>query len=136
MLFLFESPIKTMEAAVIAEAKVKTDDGEIFYASISEFEGTPMFFKVDRSTFDEQLDDASFTDEFIEFMNSHSLGFGDYQEFYTDQKDHELYLVFKCLAHVVRADWNECRPFMEMIKGKYVNEIYIPTTDIEEEMLE
>lgn len=129
-------PAGPAESAVVAEAKIKADDGEIFYASICEFGGEPMFFKTECSTIETQLDDSLLDDEYIAFLQDHSIGVSDYYELYTDYSDNELFPVFKCLAYVVRTDWDTCTSFMEEIKDKYADEIDVPVSDIEEEVIE
>lgn len=124
---------------VVAEAKVKDDNNEIFYLSLAEVDGFPNFFQTAESTYDMQVS-QEMTDEDIDYLNDNYVDSdveGDYNNlFEMTEEDEELLPLLKYLTYIVRADWDECKRFQEETKGKYVDEIEIPMCDLEEEYLD
>lgn len=123
-----------MPGVVVAEAYVRKEDGTHFYASLSEFDGMPNFFITDESTFDEQVDNT-FDSDYADFLTAHSIEVGEYSELH-DYEDEEWYDLYRYLVYIVRADWDDCNSFMKKTEGKWLDEIDIPMSDIEDEMLE
>ena len=105
-----------VDGSVIAEVKVKTDANETFYISLAEVIGVPNFFKTDRSTFNEQMQD-DLPEELVEYLNSHLMGFIDYVDIYGNP-DMEYRDLLRYISYIVRSSWEECKPFMEATKGK------------------
>ena len=119
---------------VIAEAKIKSDTGEVSFFCLAEVTGIPVFMKTDRSTYDEQMQD-NYSDEFIEYLDDHTLGEIDYTDVYTNP-DMEYHDVLQYLSHIVLSGWEECIPFMESTKGKWLDEIEIPISEDEQDLLD
>ena len=124
-------------APVVAEAKVKDDTDEVFYLSLAEVDGIPNFFQTTESTYD-ILVSPDMTDEEVDFFNDHYTSFqGSYDDlFELTEEDEEMLPLLKYLTYIVRADWDECEKFMEMTKGKYLDQFEIPSCDLEQEYLE
>lgn len=124
-----------MDGPVVAEVKVKSDENEEFYMSLAEVDGIPNFAKTAESTYDNQVN-MDFDDEAIEaFQKCQIDGIEDYYGIF-DDKDSEWYQLYRYLIYIVRADWKECEKFQKKTKGKWLDEIEIPASDIEEEYLE
>lgn len=118
---------------VIGEVKVKGTDEKEFYLSLAEVDGLANFYKTERSTIKDQLND-DWTDEFLHYMNDHFLDdVGDYYDLFEKCREDELYEVYRYLIYLVRSEEKDVQPFIKKSVGKYADEIDIPVSDIEEE---
>ena len=123
-----------VDGPVIGEAKVRTDNGEVFFMSLGEAFGIPNFIQTERSTYDEQMQ-PEWSDEFTEYINSNTLSVDSYEDVWSDAGE-ELNPLMHYLTYIVRSGWDECRPFMEATQGKWLDEIEIPVSEEEQEYLE
>ena len=126
--------------AVIAEMKLRSEDGTVVYHSLSEVEGTLNFYETEESTFERQVAD-DFDDDFVELMQqSYTAGYLDYDEFYEELNKqlplNNSDLIHKYLAYVVRTSWDEVDRFKAATVGKQIGNFEIPVCDMEEEYLE
>ena len=119
---------------IVAEAKVRTDNGDEFYMSLAEVEGIPNFFKSPRSTYELQVEEEM-DDEELEEFQSYFVETGDYAEIFEDP-DPEWFQLYRYLIYIVRADWDDCEKFQEETAGKWLDEIDVPASDLEEDYLE
>ena len=119
---------------VVAEAKVRTDNGEEFYMSLAEMEGIPNFFKSPKSTYEYQMND-DMDEEALEEFQSYFIETGDYEEIFA-QQDPEWLQLYRYLIYIVRSEWEECESYQRETEGKWLDEINIPVSDIEEECAE
>lgn len=120
--------------AEIAETKVKTDNGDIFYMSLAEVDGLAHIYKSVESTYDFQINLDFDNESLKKFHESFILG-GHYEEVLADE-DAEFYQLYRYLIYVVRANWEDTAAFIEETSGKYLDEIEIPLSDVEEEFRE
>lgn len=125
---------------VVAEISLKdAETNEVTYHSLTEVSGTLSFTQSSRSTFDIQIKE-NYDDEVSWSIveNGYSGGYSDYEEFYEDLAscDEEHRLIWKLLACLVRADWNEISEMKGQYEGKLLDEIQIPVCDAEQEYLE
>ena len=118
---------------VIGEIKIADENGSEFYLCLAEVDGIANWFKTDRSTIDDQLlgDDESLYD----YLNERDLPLGEYEDVLKEKKD-ELYQAYRYLIYLVRCETKEAEPFVQVTVGKYLDEIEIPMSDVEEELLE
>ncbi|MDO4460748.1 MAG: hypothetical protein Q4C42_11845 [Clostridia bacterium] len=114
---------------VVAEAKIRDDNGDIFFMCLVEVDGLPMFFKTEEGAYDYHMSEDPSPEE-IEAMESRFVAGGDYSEIFDDTES-EWYELFRYLIYVVRADWDECEAYQEETRGRYLNEIDIPESDVE-----
>ena len=125
---------------IVAEICLKNmEDSTICYHALTEVEGTLSFVESSRSTFDIQItenydDKASWT----AVETGYAGGYTDYDEFYEDLNtcDEEHRQIWKFLAFLVRAGWDEVAKIKTSCTGKYLSEIEIPVCDAEQEYLE
>ena len=119
---------------VVAEIKVRTDGNETFYMCLAEMMGSPNFYRTEESTYDIHMDmDAD--EEVFDKLNEHCLDTGDYSEIFEDPEA-ENYDLYRLLIALVRADWDEMEELQKRSTGRYLHEIDIPVSDVEQDYLE
>lgn len=116
---------------VVAEAKIKTDLGEVFYLSLAEVMGIPNFYKTEKSIYDILVNED---DDAIEAIQEKFVDTGDYNDIFKKQ-DEEWYQLYRFLIFIVRVDWEEFEKYNDAKVDKYIDEMYIPASDVEEEYL-
>ena len=116
------------------------------WLSMVEVDGIPNFYLTKQDIFDklveEDYDDEDFWESLeeqqIEEFNDIEFGC-DYVEvfdsIYADEDNPAVPLI-KYLIALVRADMDDVKVLIEQAKGKYVDELDIPITDVEEEYQE
>jgi len=130
--------------SVVAEVCLRDmDTGKIEYHSLSETAGSLTFTVSEESTYDGQIennfDDKEFWDKYLLAENG---GYTDYNEFYEDLADtHELCdddtaTIWKYLAYMVRADWEDIDQMKAESVGKCLDDITIPVCDAEQDYLD
>ena len=118
---------------VIGEVKLADESGEEFYLCLAEVDGIPNWFKTDRSTIDEQIEETS--EEIFEYLNDHYIDIGEYVDVF-DDPEAELYQACRYLIYLVRCERDQEEPFIQATVGKYLDEMEIPLSDEEEEYSE
>ena len=113
---------------VVSEVELVTDTGERFFVSLVEAGGCPNFFKTTEAAFDKLIDE-DFGDP--DFFETASLDSGEYFDIYED-KDEEYFPIYRYLIYLVRSNEVETNNFIEATSGKFLDEIEIPKTDIDE----
>ena len=119
---------------VVAEIRLSDEDDSAFYLSLVEVDGIANWFRTDRSTIDELLSEDN-DESIFDYLNDNNLPLGEYGEV-LDEKEDELYQAYRYLIYLVRCEMDETEPFIKATTGKYLDEIGVPMSDIEEEMLE
>ena len=125
---------------VVAEAKIKTDLGEVFYLSLAEVMGIPNFYKTEKSIYDILVNED---DDAIEAIQEKFVDTGDYNDIFKEQ-DEEWYQLYKYLIFIVSVQKKEFEKYKDVVEfkyvdsavDKYIDEMYIPASDVEEEYLE
>ena len=118
---------------VVGEINLADENGEEFYLCLAEVDGIPNWFKTDRSTIDEQIEETS--EEVFEYLNDHYIDIGEYVDVF-DDPEAELYQACRYLIYLVRCERDQEEPFIRATVGKYLDEMEIPMTDEEEEYRE
>ena len=118
---------------VIGEVKLADESGEEFYLCLAEVDGIPNWFKTDRSTIDEQIEETS--EEIFEYLNDHYIDIGEYVDVF-DDPEAELFQAYRYLIYLVRCERDQEEPFIQATVGKYLDEMEIPMSDEEEEYSE
>lgn len=128
---------------VVAEVCVRdVEAGTVAYHSLAEVEGTLNFTLSTESTYEGQIEEDYEDTEFWDKISAgENGGYTDYNEFYADLESHELCdedtaLIWKYLAYMVRADWDEIDKMKELSIGKILGEFEIPVCDAEQDYLE
>lgn len=115
------------EAPYVAEMKVKMDDGKEVFFSLAEVVGLPNFYKTPVSTFEQQL---VMDEDILDILDEGYIETGDYDEFF-EKQDLEWFDICRCLIYLVRSSIYECEEFIELVVGKYIDEVEVPATDLE-----
>ena len=118
---------------VVAEIKLADENGDEFYLNLAEVDGIPNWFKTDRSTIDDQLEESS--DEVFDYLNDHYIDAGEYVDVFADL-DAELYQAYRYLIYLARCKMDQVDPFIESTVGLYLDEMEIPMSDLEEDYRE
>ena len=119
---------------VVGEIKITDEDGDEFYLCLAEVDGIPNWFKTDRSTIEEQLSDEA-DEEMYDYLNDNYADVGEYVDVFEDT-DAELYQACRYLIYLVRCERDQEEPFIRSTVGKYLDEMVIPMSDVEEEYRE
>ena len=118
---------------VVGEIKLADESGEEFYLCLAEVDGIPNWFRTDRSTIEEQLEESS--DEVFDYLNDHYTDAGEYVDVFVDT-DAELYQAYRYLIYLVRCEMDQVDSFIESTEGKFLDEMEIPMSDLEEDYME
>ena len=118
---------------VMAEIKLADENGDEFYLNLTEVDGIPNWFKTERSTIEEQIEEKS--EEVFEYLNDNNIDIGEYVDVFADP-DAELYQACRYLIYLVRCERGEEEPFIQSTVGKYLDEMKIPMSDEEEDYME
>lgn len=118
---------------VVGEIKLADESGKEFYLCLAEVDGIPNWFKTDRSTIDEQIEDTS--EEVFEYLNDHYIDIGEYVDVF-DDPEAEFYQACRYLTYLVRCERDQEKPFIQSTVGKYLDKMEIPMSDLEEEYRE
>lgn len=119
-----------VSGSISVEARITTDKGEEFYMVLSETEGIPDIFKSPISLLDRIMDD-----EYDESWAEYHMDVGEYDEIF-EAKDPEWFDLFRYLIYIVSADEEDGERFIKKTTGKYLDEITIPKSVVEEELEE
>ena len=118
---------------IVGEIKLADESSEEFYLCLAEVDGIPNWFKTERSTIDEQIEETS--EEVFEYLNDHYIDIGEYVDVF-DDPEAELYQACRYLIYLVRCERDQEEPFIRTTVGKYLDEMEIPMSDEEEEYRE
>ena len=118
---------------VMAEIKLSDENGDVYYINLTEVDGIPNWFKTDRSTIDDEINEKS--EEVFEYLNDHYIDIGEYGDVFADPEA-ELYQACRYLIYLVRCERGQEEPFIQSTVGKYLDEMEIPMSDAEEEYWE
>lgn len=123
---------------------VNISDGEKnYWISSAEFEGIPNFYITDDDIFDGLMNPFE-NDEFIEFMNEsfvdefEGISLGEYQDIFESIKENSgnpAVALIRYMILLTRCSMEELDAFLNMAKGKYIDDLEIPASDVEEDWL-
>ena len=123
-----------VSGALIAEAKILSDTGEVFFMSLADVMGIPNFIKSPVSTFDLQIR-CEPNDEEIEQLLSWNVDTGEYYEIF-ENRDPEWFQLYRYLIYIISAGEDSRKTFMSETSGRYLDEIDIPVSSIEEDYID
>lgn len=117
-----------------AEVELKPSRGKPFFFTITECDGMPMIFKTSSSVFDWWMDQDTYSDELDKLQEAGSLYESEgYSELFENHDDIECYEGLRYLIYLIHASWDDTESFIAQTKGKFLDEIEIPKSDVEEE---
>ena len=118
-------------AIIIGEVELKAPNSKPFFFTISECDGMPMIYRTGISTFDWWMDPDTYSDELDKLQEAGSLYESDgYSELFDNHDDIECYEGLRYLIYLIRANWDETESFIAQTKGKFLDEVEIPKSDV------
>ena len=128
-------------ADVIVSIRYRKDDGPIQWISNAECEGLCTIFQNDFDPFDLLVSGDTDNPKWgIGMTNSfEGIDFFDYEdmfEYFMENKDNTAIPLLRLLIAVTRCSMEETKELISIAEGKYVDEIKVPISDIEEEYIE
>lgn len=121
-----------IDGPLVAEAAVTDENGNHFYLSLAEAWGAPNFYKSDDSLFSIHMSSDA-ESETLEKLNSAYIELGDYETIFTE-RDCEYFDLIRYLVYLVRSTDPGLDEYVKDTEGHYLDEIFIPESDIEEEI--
>ena len=118
---------------------------------LSEVDGIPCFTLTDKDIYNDLLKEDVDNEEFIEYLNAHSIdkldgiefsgdygvnSYGDIFDSISENPENPVIPLIRYIIALTRCEKEETEPLIRMAQGKYVNELEIPVSDIEEEYRE
>ncbi len=119
---------------IVAEVKVREEGGGEFFMSLAEVEGIPNFVKTPVSTFDFQKN-MNMDPEMLQLIRDNNIQFDDsvYSAVF-EHPEYAYYDLYRYLIFLVRAGLDEVDEFLPKEEvNRYLDEIEIPKSDVEEE---
>ena len=121
-------------AIFVGEVELKTTKGKPFFFTITECDDMPMIFKTDSSVFDWWMDQDTYSDELDKLQEAGALYESDgYSELFENHDNIECFEGLRYLIYLLRTSWEEMEAYIENTKGKFLDEIEIPKSDVEKE---
>ena len=118
--------------SIVCEVAYAENNGTKGFLSVTECCGMPNFFRTPFSMFDELLADQSSTDRILEIEEKYGFDYeGEYINMFEDP-DPDWYDLLRYLTAIVRTPEGEDREFIENTTGRWLNQIEIPVSDVEE----
>lgn len=118
---------------VVAEAEIETEDGSTAFYTLAEVEGIPNPMKSEESVLELCIKDELSLEETVIFEDS-QIDYGcSYEDFFSCKDEIEGFDIFRYLIYVVRADFDETDKFIADTVGKYLEDIDVPSSDVEED---
>ena len=116
------------------------------WLNVVEVDGIPNVYLSDEDIFDpllaEDLDDEDFTEYMLDHYITEFEGIvfdTDYEatfESISENPDNPAVPLIRCIIALVRCSMDETEELIQMMSGKYADEVEIPVSDVEEEYLE
>ena len=128
-------------------ASVRFSDGSVTqWISLVEVDGIPNFYLTDKDIFEDLLDCDFEDQEFADYLNDHFLDdfngitfTGEYEDIFislSEDSDNPAVPLIRYLIALVRCEMDEVEELIDLATGRYVDELDIPISDLEEEYLE
>lgn len=119
---------------IVGEVELKPASGDSVFLSIAEGDGCPMVYKTDYSIFDKLMDPDEHGDELDELEANNLLYASDgYYELFDDRENIECFDGIRYLVYLTRASWDDTEAFIKATKGKNLDEIEVPKSDVEQD---
>lgn len=102
--------------------------------TLAEVMGILNFYKTEESTYVLHRDMVA-PEEELERINKFFLETGEYAEIF-DNRDEEYYPLYRYLIYLVRSDWDDYEQFQKESVSKWLDEVDVPASDLEENIRE
>ena len=123
-------------APVVGEIELENENGKRAFYTNDEFDGMPTFLKTKTSVLDLLASNNEEDQDKIQQLLDHPINKQfEYEEILSNKRS-SLYLVYRYLTYLVRSEKEDTEKFTQETIGKYLDEIVIPKSDIEEDMEE
>ena len=131
---------------VVAAVKFRKSK-ETLWLYLSDCDGIPVFTLTEKDIYEKILKEDPEDEEFIEYLNEHQIDKLDGVEFDTTFEglienirtadyDNPVVPLLLYIIVLVRCKMTDVEPLIGMARGKYADELDIPMSDVEEELLE
>ena len=121
-------------AVLVAEVELKPSTGAPFFYTLVECEDMPMIYKTESSVFEWWMRPDAYESELDDLQDAGSVYEGEnYNGLFEDHKGIECYEGLRYLVYVMRAGWDEAEAYIQATRGKNLDEIEVPTSDVETE---
>lgn len=122
-----------MNEQVVAEVRLQQEDGTACFVTLDEVYGLPTFYLTEDSILERlQSEDEDLEAFYDELNDEHLLAAGEYDDFFA-KPDEQWQEVFRYLIYLVRCEMEEVAPFIAATVGKRIDDLEIPTSDVEED---
>ncbi len=131
-----------MPGSVVAAVQYRENESVPKWIYLVEVDGIANFFLMDVDVFDKLIEEDDKTikranDSAIQEFNGITLGSGDYDfACLQENEDNPAVPLIRYIIALVRCEMEEVNALVTIAKGKYIDEVEIPLSDLEEESLE
>ena len=131
-----------MPGSVVAAVQYRENESVPKLIYLVEVDGIANFFLIDVDVFDKLIEEDDKTieranDSAIQEFNGITLGSGDYDfACLQENEDNPAVPLIRYIIALVRCEMEEVNALVTIAKGKYIDEVEIPLSDLEEEYLE
>ncbi len=126
--------------SVVAEVCIRDTEKEIVrFHTLVETDGSLSIYESDVGSYDIHIREDSDDEKAWQFVSDMELGeYFNYDEFFEDLVnlktcDEEHTMIWWYLVYLVRAGWEDIKKMKEMSLGRFLEEIIIPISDVEQE---
>lgn len=121
---------------VVGEVELEDEKGKRVFYTNDEFDGMLTFLKTKNSVLDLLANNNEEDEEKIQELLDHPINkHFEYEEILSNKRS-SLYLAYRYLTYLVRSEKEDTKKFIQNTVGKYLDEIAIPKSDIEEDVEE
>lgn len=125
-----------VSGSVIAEAEFEKPDGQVLFLTGVETMGIPTFVITDNSVFDRIVSaEEGEDDDLSDVLDDHTLDVGEYPDIFEDRNP-KYFDMLRYIIYIIGNDYDETDEFIKRTTGKYLDEIEIPVSSIEESYME
>ena len=127
-----------VSGSVVAEAEFEKPGGQVFFLTCVETLGIPTFLITEGSVFDKIVsveEGEAEDDDLSDVLDDHTLDVGEYQDIFED-RDPEYFDMLRYLIYIVGNDYEDTDNFIKETFGKYLDEVEVPVSSIEEAYME
>ena len=118
---------------IVCEVAYAEDDGTKGFLSVIECSGMPNFFRTPFPMYEELLANEPDEDRIQEIEENYSFDYdGEYENMFADP-DPDWFDLLRYITAIVRAPEGEDQDIIDITTGRWLNQIEIPVSDVEED---